>query len=353
MTNDKGILIQNIYYMLAYSFSTLRQTNYESVAAEAFENIESLFAEILARGIAQQLKQGLYREYVSKHEALPVLRGKLDINGTIRQKMQQKRILSCEYDELSENNILNQILKTTAFMLLSAKSVGKEQKNSLKKCMLFFQQVDQIELSMIHWNRLSYQRSNQSYHMLMNICYFVLEGMLQKTENGQYRMAQFDDEHMAHLYEKFILEYYRYHYPQFKASAARIDWNYDNDTEPAMIMYMPEMRTDITLRYSGRTLIIDAKYYGKTMGELFGAKSYHSNNLYQIYSYVKNEDKNHTGNVSGMLLYAKTAESITPNTQFSLDGNRFYVKTLDLNTSFSMISAQLNAVAELFMQSAT
>lgn len=157
---------------------------------------------------------------------------------------------------------------------------------------------------------------------------------------------------MARLYEKFILEYYRYHYPQFHAGAKRIDWNYDKDTDPVMIAYMPEMRTDITLRYNGRTFIIDAKYYGKTMGELFGAKSYHSNNLYQIYSYVKNEDKNHTGSVSGMLLYAKTEESITPNAQFSLDGNRFYVKTLDLNVSFSMISAQLNAIAELLKQNA-
>ena len=34
MTNDKGILIRNIYYMLAYAFQELRQNNYAEIAGE-------------------------------------------------------------------------------------------------------------------------------------------------------------------------------------------------------------------------------------------------------------------------------------------------------------------------------
>ena len=66
MTRDKGIFIKNIYYMLAYAFKVLRQKNYEEIEAEEFETIQDLFAAILAKGISQQLKQGLYREYVNK-----------------------------------------------------------------------------------------------------------------------------------------------------------------------------------------------------------------------------------------------------------------------------------------------
>ncbi|MEL7659082.1 MAG: 5-methylcytosine-specific restriction endonuclease system specificity protein McrC, partial [Bacillota bacterium] len=83
MTEDKGIYIRNIFHMLTYAFQVLKQSNYEDVASEEFENIQDLFAAILAKGIAQQLKQGLYREYTSKTESLSVLRGKLEINGTI------------------------------------------------------------------------------------------------------------------------------------------------------------------------------------------------------------------------------------------------------------------------------
>lgn len=60
MTRDKSILIKNIYYMLSYAFQTLNQSNYEEIAAEKFEDMQNLFAAILAKGIGFQLKQGLY-----------------------------------------------------------------------------------------------------------------------------------------------------------------------------------------------------------------------------------------------------------------------------------------------------
>lgn len=79
MTKDKGIFIRNIYYMLAYAFQVLRQKNYDDVAAEDFDNIQDLFAAILAKGVSQQIKQGLHREYITKNEDLSVMRGKLDM----------------------------------------------------------------------------------------------------------------------------------------------------------------------------------------------------------------------------------------------------------------------------------
>ena len=58
MTEDKGILIRNIYYMLAYAFQELRQNNYAEITGEKFDDIYDLFAEIIARGISYQLKTG-------------------------------------------------------------------------------------------------------------------------------------------------------------------------------------------------------------------------------------------------------------------------------------------------------
>ena len=104
MIKDKSIFIKNIYYMLAYAFEILNQGGYEDIAVEEFENIHNLFAAILAKGIGRQLKQGLYREYIDKKEDIAVVRGKIDMPGTIRDRLARKRVLTCEYDELSENN---------------------------------------------------------------------------------------------------------------------------------------------------------------------------------------------------------------------------------------------------------
>lgn len=342
MTSDKGILIKNIYYMLTYAFQSLRQSNYDLVAAEEFENIHDMFAVILGKGVASQLKQGLYREYILQEEELSVLRGKLNIQGTIRNKIQHKQKLSCEYDELSENNLLNQILKTTMQVLVRQKTVKQEHKVVLKKNLVFFDNVDEIEPGQIKWDKIRYQKNNQSYRMLMNVCYLVISGLILSTEKGEVTLATFLDNRAMHsLYEKFILEYYRYHHPEYKANPDTIPWDIDD----GMIEFLPAMVTDITLKHGGRTLIIDAKYYAHTMQSQYDIQSIHSGNLYQVFAYVKNLDKDNTGNVAGMLLYAKTQEQITPNNKYSMGGNTIWVKTLDLNLPFSQIAEQLEKIA--------
>jgi 5-methylcytosine-specific restriction enzyme subunit McrC len=347
MTNDKGILIKNIYYMLTYAFQVLKQSNYDEIAAEEFENIQDLFAAILAKGIAQQLKQGLYKEYISKRDNLSVMRGKLDVYGTVHNKLQRKRMLSCEYDELSVNNTFNQILQTTGVILLRQSPVSLAHKTALKKVMLFFNGINMIDPCCIKWNMLRFRKNNQSYKMLMNICYFVLDGLLLSTDKGEYKMATFlDEQRMSRLYEKFVLEYYRYHHPDLRAAASQIAWNLDD----GIIDFLPIMQTDITLRHVDKILIIDTKYYTHTMqiqGQ-YDSRTLHSYNLYQIFTYVKNQDVGNTGNVAGMLLYAKTEETITPDCDFMMGGNKISVKTLDLNIAFNNIATQLNRIAESY-----
>ena len=69
--------------MLSYAFQALHQSQYEDIALEEFEDIHNLFAAILSKGIGLQLKQGLYKEYISKQDDLNVLRGKINMSGTI------------------------------------------------------------------------------------------------------------------------------------------------------------------------------------------------------------------------------------------------------------------------------
>lgn len=349
MIKDKSIFIKNIYYMLSYAFQVLKQSNYDEVSKEAFDHIEDLFAAILSKGVARQLKQGLYRIYVTKNETMTVLRGKLDMHGTIRNRLQRKQVLDCEYDELSENNPYNQILKTTMVFLIRADGVDADRKGELKKELVFFDGIDTLDPSMIRWDRLMYQRNNQTYEMLMNLCYFVLDGMLQTTDSGDYKLAAFSDEHMARLYEKFILEYYRTHHTYLsEVKAAQVKWNVDAETDQNMIQFLPVMQTDIMLRLKERILIIDAKYYGETLQKQYDKYSLHSGNVYQIFTYVKNQDAEQTGNVGGILLYAKTDEAITPDGMVKMGVNWIGAKTLDLNTDFSQIAAQLDKLAEDF-----
>ena len=80
----------------------------------------------------------------------------------------------------------------------------------------------------------------------------------------------------------------------------------------------------------------------------YNVSTIHSNNLYQIFTYVKNKEKEYGtewDSVSGMLLYAKTDEQVQPDGSYLMSGNRISVKTLDLNREFVDVAEQLNRIA--------
>lgn len=350
MTKDKSIFIKNIYYMLAYAFSALSKGEFDDISKEKFDNIHNLFAAILSTGISCQLKQGLYREYVNKTESLTTVRGKIDISGTVRNRIARKSAVSCEYDKLSVNNVMNRIIKKAVMILLKRpdSDVDKKYKDSLKRDMRFFSEVDDIDPRKIRWQTVRFEKNNSSYRLLVGISRMVIEGMLMTTEKGEYRLEKFlSDQYMSRLYEKFILEFYRKECKNLTANPSQINWALDIGSDGENL---PQMRSDIMLtsKDGRRVLIIDAKYYTKTMQEQFGAKTVRSGHLYQIFAYVKNKDAEfgdtpHT--VSGTLLYASTDEDFQPNNEYSLNGNKISAKTLDLNREFSEIAGQLKALA--------
>jgi 5-methylcytosine-specific restriction enzyme subunit McrC len=348
--NDKGILIKNIFYMLSYAFQVLKQTNYERVGAEEFDHVEDLFAAVLERGISQQLKQGLYREYIGREDVLPTVKGKINLPGTIHNYVQRKILISCEYDELSEDNLFNQILKTTIVQLLRNRDVSRAHKQGLKKVLLFFENVSTVDPKGIPWNQIQIRKGNRSYEMLLDICRLALNSMIQASEAGDYFLPQFVDENMPRLYEHFILEYFRQHFGKsLIVSSSQVNWDMPQEPDTGSLKYLPRMQTDIMLRDRTdreKVLIIDAKYYTHTMQKHYGRETFHNNNLYQIFAYVKNEDSANTGKVAGMLLYAKTEEEVVPNGRYVFGGNSFSFQTLDLNKDFVGIAGQLDQIAE-------
>ena len=333
--------------MLTYAFQSLRQTNYQQIAAEQFDNIQNMFAAILFKGVSQQIKQGLNRQYIDVHENLSVKRGKIDFCGTVGNIVRRKQVLLCEHDVLSENNLFNQILKTTIETLIHDSTVSKVYKNELKQISRFFYTVDLIAPSAIGWNKLSFRKNNKQYELLLNICRFILFGYLQTTEKGEYKMKSFLEDSMPTLFERFIREYYRYHHKYLdEIGSEEVKWGIDTNAANLGTEYLPRMKTDVTLHRGENILIIDAKYYGKIMQDYYDTSKLNSSHLYQIQAYVKNMAHFRKENISGLLLYAQTNEKIIPDASFYLGSNKISVKALNLNADFSHIAHQLDLIAE-------
>ena len=334
------IPVRNIYYMLSYAFQILNENGYSDIKTENFNNAAELFSAILSKGISVQLKRGLDKNYMEMSESLSAIKGKINVSDSLKTQSIVKSQLVCSYDEFSENSYFNRILKTTVFLLLRA-DISKARKKELKSLMMFFSGVDLLDIHTIDWH-IRYNKNNRSYHLLLSICNLVIKGLLQTQADGSTKLMTFlDEQRECRLYEKFILQYYRKHFPTLSVNPEQIAWQLDDEEHDLL----PTMQSDIMLRKDNHILIIDAKYYLHNTQEQYGTHTLHSANLYQIFTYVKNKEyelRNEEHKVSGMLLYAKTDENVQPSNSYLMSGNKISVQTLDLNLPFEALSRQLD-----------
>lgn len=346
MSNRPSIPIRNLYYMLAYAFQTLRHNNYAHIAGERFECLHDLMAELLACAVARQLKQGLRREYATEHRTEALLRGKPLIGESIRLLAARRRLLACEADRLTTDNLSNRILRTAVETLLRHPDVASPRREALRRVLRPLRGITPIAPAAIPWSTLP-RHGNDAYPLLLSLCHFVLRSQLLTTEQGPYAAQCFTEEWMHRLFERFVRAYYKRHHPALKPSAPRIDWALaDTGTQDDSAL-LPAMRSDLVLCGAAKQLVVDTKYYTHTLQYHHDHASIRSGHLYQLFAYVKNRAAAHPATeVEGLLLYAKSTEQRLAAGDFPLLGNRLAVRTLDLDVAFTDIRVQLDAIAQ-------
>lgn len=335
------IPIRNIYYMLSYAYDILNEGDNQKLSDEEFENIYDLFGKILVNGLDLLIKRGFHREYIYMSEELPAVRGKIDINRTIKKQQLILGKLNCEFDELSENALPNKIIKTTINNLIGYKGLDSKIREQLIRINRFFQGIEIIQLKKSDFSHIQYRCNNRFYKLIIDICELLFEEMIVTEQKGVMLFKDFlRDNRMAKLYEKFILNFYKKELPRIHVYSPKINWNIDTDFDHIGINYLPDMRTDIVLETKQKQLIIDAKYYAHSLqmrGDVGEVKKLISANLYQIFTYVNNSS--FEGETAGMLIYPVTEMEL--DCEYSMKGKKISVKTLNLNNDWMSINARL------------
>lgn len=77
-----------------------------------------ILAKVFSKKLLNELQKGLYREYVSKEEPLSMIKGKILISKSIKENTINKNKMNCKYDEFTEDNLFNAILKRAINVIL-------------------------------------------------------------------------------------------------------------------------------------------------------------------------------------------------------------------------------------------
>lgn len=345
MTKSR-VLLANVHIMMAYAFRSLERIDGTPKAAVEFEHLHDLLAEIIVSETSLQVKRGLDHGYREETRELQTVRGRIDLQGSIRQRSFVRGELVCRYDEFVADTDLNRAVRATVLLLARHGNVAPQRREALARLLPFFAGVRAVNPRAIRWKDLQLNRINASYRWLLAACELTVKGLLPTEGHGDALLPWLNDEAMSTLFERFVKEYFHFHHPRFDAKAAQIPWAAEMDG--AGLHQLPAMRTDITLRSDNAMLIIDTKYYGSSMQvSHYGRETLHSGNLYQIHTYVKNASALEKS-VSGLLLYARTDGPIQPDLDAVIGGHRIGATTIDLTKPWSLLRADLDALLDLF-----
>lgn len=337
-TKPSTVLVRNIYYLMSYAFDAVDVREYQSLATEDFDDLEDLLAAILLLGIESQRRRGLEREYSPREEEGWRIKGRVDMRRTMRLQVAGRNTAAYEYDEYTEDTLFNRILKTCAMLLVGSDRVSGARRRHLRGVLPYLQGVSVLtDVSRVPWDRLRYHRGNRTYRLLMNVCFLIVNRQLLTQEVGNRQLAVFDDaQAFSSLFEGFLFNFYRRHFPELRPRSQQ-----SIAPGPDTPSFLPTMYKDVTLFDGRRTLILDAKCYGRIFSTRFEQRKLSAEHVRQIFYYAS-----HSGSpeaVSALLVYAGTEEA-EGDERWSDQGYSLGCVTLDLNRPFPEIRAALEEI---------
>ena len=336
----REIPILNLYYLLSYAWEHFQAGEPEDLSHEDCPDAANLFALLLSGGLRQLFRRGLERSYVVEREETSRIRGRFDVPGSVRRLAHRRGKLECEFDELSHNILPNRILRTCVDRLL-AEELTRENKHALRLCQETLADVQPMRLTASVFYRVQLHRNNRLYRFLLNLCALIRRCLLPSEQSGSQRLQSLLREEMRlhGLFEKFVRAFAVRHCGGAKVGAPHIDWH-GECASPEARAVLPVMRTDLTVEWPGRRLILDCKFYAEALTTHREQERLHSGHLYQIVAYLKNQAALPGWEiVEGILLYPAVNHAL--DYRYTLLGHGVRIASVDLDQPWQGIHAML------------
>ena len=334
--------IQNLYYLFCYAWRFVPEDLAIDVGAIDSPDVLNLCAHVLTTGIDRLLRRGIDRSYLELSEESAHVRGRLDLTGMITGLTWVNARAVYRFDELSPDVLHNQILRTTVRLLCDG-PIEPGLRDRLREIDHKLSNIGIIQLNMSLFRRVQLHRNNSFYAFLIRVCELVHVSLLpDRSGEGPswFRDVLSDEDYMAAVFEEFIRNFYSIKQSQFTVGRTQPRWN-AAASKLDDLRFLPSMTTDATLISSGRTLIIDAKYYRDALQSHHGSRTVHSVNLYQLMAYLRGSSQNAPmgQSIEGILIYPVGEQCI--DLSYVIDSYPVRIYTLNLGQPTHAIEGDL------------
>lgn len=200
--NTENIL-KNLIFMLSYT----KKLDIRTSDTAKLSNSKNPFIEILIREYAKSLFECLKRitpkKYV-REDNLNYLKGKIKFTENIRYNCVNHSKFYCEYDEFSENNILNQLFLFVSTCLYNI-SNDSYNKKVLKFIMNYYSDIKLVRFDGFKVEKIKLSRNQELFKKPFNLAkMFIEKTSVDLSKNKFEDITLIWD--MNKLFEEFVFE---------------------------------------------------------------------------------------------------------------------------------------------------
>ena len=253
----------NLFFMLSFLKSEKEFLCDKETPIEIKEgaNFFDIIGRMFLNELEEIVKKGLLKKYVKKHENIGFLKGKLYIKGQIHNNIKNKPKFSCIYDDLTVNNLENQIVLRALTLLIPMIRFNMDIFKDLKSHEYILKDsIELVDVSPSDCDKIHFSRLNEYYSTIIQFSKLIIEeNFIRSVNKGKSRGFNFVV-NMNKVYEDFItemvLEVVDQNFEEYKVVSQS---RFNSLVKEKKIVTIP----DIILKQRGTEsypLIIDAKY---------------------------------------------------------------------------------------------
>ena len=330
--SERAIPIANIYYLFCYAWDHVEERDVVRVQdLGGLDKVHDLLGKVLAQGTFRLIRRSIDRGYRDVREELSGIRGKIAVGETAKRALRARGQVACDYAELSQDVLHNQILRSTLRSLMRLPDLHSGVRSEVRNAYTKLDGVTLVPLSRHTFQRVQLDRNRRYYRFLLSVCRLIHEQLLVDERSGEATFRAFSEDHMDRLFEDFIREFYRREQDRYRVNyrGRTISWA-DEGTPDQHRSRVPRMEADVILEGSGRRIILDAKYYREAFGGHYDGGKLRSPHLYQLLAYLRNREATAVPGAKheGMLLYPTVDEPVA--VEIVLEGFSIRARSINL-----------------------
>ena len=316
--NLRKVPIKNILYMFSYIRDKVDFCDYKNLSANDDFDSVNILAELFLINVYPYIKRWIYREYVEKKSEIRWIRWKIEFIDSLNNLSFQNAKAFCSYDEFECDNIINQIIKSTANKLYKASWLNDDLKKKIGNVLLYFSQVSIVNIKDSDFLNIRFNRNNMYCYYFIMICKLINESVMLSEDDWKYKFINiFDDDKKMHsVFELFVYKFYHKHLNAEVYFQKQLEWNLKWEN----CNLLPIMRLDTYIETPDESIVIDTKYYWDIFSTYYDSESFKSGNLYQLYTYLNHIETNKP--IRWILLYPYNWKNILESYSTTLINNK-------------------------------